>query len=128
MQLAARTTLIISVFLFFLGMPMLHMHSDSQHDRDAVIHSHMPQTAGTQDADRTLHDPNSEAEDSIPIEISALTPVHPSPAPVLATAGLSECILPVELETQYEFIANSEPKAKGPPGHMIVYSLRSPPA
>ena len=107
---------------------MLHMHPDSHHIRNAVIHIHMPQNTERHNADRTLHDADCDSEVSIPVEISALTPTPVSPVPLAVMAVFPEPVALAEPEYDYSLIAHTEPKATGPPICLAVYSLRSPPA
>jgi hypothetical protein len=126
-------TLVFSLFLFLLSMPMLHLHPAEHHDHDAVIHAHMPHAAGAHDA----HQGNSSKEigarepselQSVPIHVCALCPTDVSPAPDLAVALLPTFAMRIEPGPEFECVAEPESKAKSPPGFLIQISLRSPPA
>jgi len=123
----------ISLFLFALSLPMLHLHPSAPHDHDAVIHAHMPQTAGAHEARKGNFSRNFEANDpselrSVPIDICALCPTDQSPASDLTISALPAPVIRATPTPDPEYFTEPESKAQAPPGISIHFSLRSPPA
>lgn len=132
MRRTAGSALIVSLFLFLLSLPTLHLHPAAEHDHVAVIHSHMPQRAGA-DSSGSAQGQGAEGYEasdfeSVPVDVSALCPSGLSPAPVPEVSVLLTADFSVEPDLQPEYFQPPDPNAQGPPGVLIYHPLRSPPA
>jgi hypothetical protein len=124
--------LMTSLFLFLLGLPMLHLHPGTRHDWDAVIHSHMPHEAGVHHhrnaLDRCVDEDDHDELESIPIEICAISTSVLSNASPLELLALLQMDLVVNPDLRFEFFSDPDPKAQPPPVPLVHISPRSPPA
>ncbi|MBP1598246.1 MAG: hypothetical protein H6Q05_3623 [Acidobacteria bacterium] len=132
MRRVAGSALIASLFLFLLSLPMLHFHPAAEHEQNAVLHSHMPQSGGA-DSSRIALGQDAEGNEpsefeSVPIDISALCPSGLSPAPAPDLAVLITADVSIDPDPQSECVRLPDPKAQAPPEVLIYHSLRSPPA
>jgi len=123
---------IISLFLFLLSLPLLHLHPGLGHTPGAVIHCHMPHAAevhhGNAAAGPFLDDLDSDELKSVPFEISALCAAAAAQAPVPRFSAMLAIVLRVEPDLQFESYTEPDPRAQAPPGILIHPSFRSPPA
>jgi len=132
MRRAVGGTLMVSLFLFLLSLPMLHLHPAAAHHHNAVIHSHLP-PAHAVDGSGSAHARDVaeyEASDfeSVPVEISALCPSGLSQAPGPELSALPTVRVSIEPGLEPEYLRPPDPKAQAPPAVLIYHTLRSPPA
>jgi hypothetical protein len=132
MRRVAGSAVIISLFVFLLSLPLLHLHPGGVVTFGAVIHWHMTHAADVH-IDGTAANPILNGADShdgkaVPFEISSLCAASAVQAPVsdfLATLPAIERILP---QAPFVSFREPDPRAQAPPGLLIHLSFRSPPA
>lgn len=120
-----------SLFLFFLTLPLLHLHPGLDSATSAVVHCHVPHNPGAHHAESgsvpILDSVDDDGLNPLPFEIFA---VYDAAAQVASPdfAAILPIRSQVELDAPYVFIPEPESRAQPPPGHLINLSFRSPPA
>ena len=130
--------LAVSMFLFMLGLPFLHLHPAGQEDHghlavyhhQAIVHTHIPSgTAGDSRAGTTgsIGGPDDPDEsDALPLDFAAL---HFAPCSHhLPSALLVAVLSPPKPEYPAGFLFTPSPEAQPPPAFLKTRSLRGPPA
>lgn len=132
MRRVAGSGIIISLIIFLLGLPLLHLHPVSSHTSSAVIHCHLPHTPGvhrgSSEVGPIVDDGDSDGIRAVPFEIPSLSAASEAQAPVPGFSATLAISLPMEPDTAGEPVAEPRPRAKAPPGVLIRLSFRSPPA
>lgn len=132
MRRVAGSAVIISLFIFLVSLPLLHLHPGGVHPLGAVIHWHMPHTADVHH-DSIAADPIVDGADShdvraVPLEISSLCAASPGQAPVPEFSTMLPTVERISPDALCVSFAEPEPRAQAPPGVLIHLSFRSPPA
>jgi hypothetical protein len=133
MRRVVGSILITSLSLFFLSLPMLHLHPGTQHSCIAVIHSHMPHAAGVHHRvnaeGRTIEDNDDGELEEISVEISAVCPTVMAPvAPPVDLLGLLPMGISIHQVLHSALAVSPDPVAQPPPFLGSLAYLRSPPA
>jgi hypothetical protein len=124
--------LAISLFLFCLGLPILHLHPGGAPKLSAVIHWHMPHAADVHHegapADPIIGDADSHDAKALPFEISSLCAASTVQPPIPDFLAILPPAQRITLRAPFVAPKEPEPRALAPPGVLIHLSLRSPPA
>jgi len=132
MRRVVGSVVIISLFLFLLTLPLLHLHPGERHTLSAVVHCHMPHAAethpGGDEADAILEDVDRDELKALPFEISALCASAAAQAPVPEFSAKLPMLLRMGPDMPCVSFAEPDPRAKAPPGILNHPSFRSPPA
>ena len=131
--------LAVSMFLFMLGLPFLHLHPAGQEDHghlavyhhQAIVHTHIPSgTAGDSRAGTTgsIGGPDAPDEsDALPLDFAALHFAPCSHHHLPSALFVAVLSLP-KPEYPAGFVFTPVPEAQPPPAFLKTRSLRSPPA
>jgi hypothetical protein len=132
MRRVVGSAVIIFLFLFFLSLPLLHLHPGLGHTIGAVIHCHMPHAAevhhGSSAAGSFFDDVDSDELKAVSLEISALSAAVAAQAPAPEWSAILPIGAGMEPDSRFESCTEPDPRAQVPPGILMHLSLRSPPA
>jgi hypothetical protein len=132
MRQVAGIAAIVSLVIFLVGLPLLHLHPGGVPTHGAMIHLHMPHDADVHldgdPANPILNGADSHDARAVPFEISSLCASPVVQAPASDFVAMLPTAEPITPRAPFVSFTEPDPRAQAPPGVLIHLSYRSPPA